>query len=106
MTMPATPRLVHLHQHHLAHEGVGQVAAGVDDDDVAGLGERDRLVEHQIVARRSFHGQRRAGHAAAAVPGAKPGAACGQSRHAVADIGDRQSRETLDDIGVDLPLAQ
>ena len=64
-----------------------------------GLGHAQRLVQHQIVAGRRFHGQRRAGERAACMHRPQPAAAGRHARHAVADIGDGQSAEALDDVG-------
>ncbi|MGY3506891.1 hypothetical protein ACVW16_000314 [Bradyrhizobium sp. USDA 4474] len=45
-----------------ADQCVGEIAPRVDHDDIAGIGDRHRLVKHQIVARARLHGQRGAGH--------------------------------------------
>ena len=57
--MPTGLALVH---HDRAHERAGLIALAVDDDDVAGLGEGHRRVNHQVVARANFYRERGAGN--------------------------------------------
>ena len=49
--------------HDLAHQRAVQVALAVDDDDVARLRDRERGVDHQVVAGADLDRQRRAGEA-------------------------------------------
>ena len=76
-----------LAHHDLADERVGEVAARVHHDHVAGLRELQCLVDQQIVARAGADGEGRAGHGGAVVHGAQARAAGRHARHAVADVG-------------------
>ena len=47
-------------EHDLAHDRVGEVAGGVDDDHVACTSEIDRFVRHEVVTRSRSHRDGRA----------------------------------------------
>src|SRR5665213_248406 len=89
--------------HDFADDRIGQVAAGIDHDDVAGRGDIECLVHHQIVAGARLHRESRAGKDAAGVIGPQPRTAAGQARHAIADVGDRQWLELLNVVRADAP---
>ena len=78
--------------HEVAH------AAGIDDDDVAGLGCIDCLVQHQIVAGTAQNGEGRPGQNTVAMHGAQCIAARVHAGHAVAYIGDGDRFELLDQV--------
>src|SRR4029453_10793358 len=94
-----------LHQHHLAHERVGQIARGIDNNDITRLRHCDSLMKHKVVAGRRLHRQCRACHASATVHRTEPCPTCRQAPHAVAYVRHRQTRETFDYIGVDFSLS-
>src|SRR6202043_4173558 len=49
-----------LRRHEIAEHGGHRGRARIDDHHVAGLGDVERLVDHQVVARVQLHGARRA----------------------------------------------
>ena len=94
-----------MRRHQFADERVGQVAAAIDHDDIAGLGHVERLVHHEIVAGPGLDRQRGPGEHARFVNRPQRRPAGGHARHRVADIGDGQRAEPGDDAGIDLARA-
>ena len=78
--------------HDLTNDRVALQAAGVHDNHVARCRHVDRLVHHQVVARRRFHGKGAAKDTAAFVNRTQVDRAAGPA-HDVADIGDGEFRE-------------
>ena len=88
--------------HHLADDRGGEVTAGVDDDDVAGSGHVDRLVDHEIVARPRLYRECWPRQDATAMHRPQPRAARGHPPHRIADVGERQRFELADEDAVHL----
>ena len=82
-----------------------RLAAGVHDDDVAGPGEGDCLVQHEVVARGRLDREGGAGHGAGSGSGGvhrtEAGAGGGEAGHAVADVRDGEGAEAGGDVGAD-----
>ena len=56
-----------MRNHHLADQGIGEIAAAIHHDDVAGFGDIERLVHHKIVTGPGLDGEGGAGQHAAAM---------------------------------------
>ncbi len=84
--------------HDVADDGVREIAAGIDHDDVARRGDVYRLVHHEIVARRDLDRKCRAAQLAAAVHRAQRRAAGDQAVHVVRQMRGYHRRERLDEL--------
>ena len=82
--------------HDLAGDGIGEVAPGVHHDDVAGLGQLQRLVQHQVVTRPGPDGQRRACKVSRPMHRPHSCAERTDARHRIAHIGNGKASEGLD----------
>ena len=74
------------------------IAGGIDHDHVARRGDVDRLVDHQVVARRHADGQRGAGEAAAAVHRADRRRGALEAAHVVGEMGGHHLGEGGDEL--------
>ncbi|HWD05453.1 MAG TPA: hypothetical protein VG674_23695 [Amycolatopsis sp.] len=86
-----------LNHHDLADQGPIERTFAVDDDDITGPAEVDRLVDHQIVARSHLDRECRAGQWRGPVNGTKVRRAR-EPAHDVTDQRRRQVQERVDDL--------
>ena len=83
--------------HDVADDGLRDVAAGIDNDDVARRSDVYRLVHHQVVAGRDLDRKCRAAQLAAAVHRAQRRAAGNEPVHVVRQMRGYHRRERLDE---------
>src|SRR3546814_17535682 len=76
-------------KHKLAQQRIRQVSAAIDGDHVAGFGQVERLVKHQIVTRPTSNRERGTAQIAAPVHRAEIMAARSHPAHSASDIGAR-----------------
>jgi hypothetical protein len=102
---PCRPLRDRIGEHQLADQRIGQVAAAIHDQHVAGRQQKQRLVDHQIVAGPRLHREGRPRHRTARMhrPQARPTG--GHARHAVAHIGDGDGLRPLDQFRRDTGFA-
>ena len=84
--------------HDVADDGVREIAAGIDHDDVARGSDVDRFVHHEIVARRDLDRKRRVAELAAAVHRAQRRAAGDESVHVVRQMRGYHRGQGLDEL--------
>jgi len=91
--------------HHFADQGIGEIAAAVNYDDIAGLGDVEGFVDHEIVAGPGFDREGGTCERAAAVHRPKRCASRRHPRHRIADIGNRQLAKFCDGCRIHLAFA-
>jgi hypothetical protein len=99
------PTPLRMRCHHLADQRIGEVAAPVHNDDIAGLGDVERLVDHEVVAGPGLDRECGTGEHAALVDRSKCCAARGHPRHGIADICAGQLTEFRDNFRINLAHA-